>query len=246
MKTSSAQWVLGGAGLAALGLVVGHSLGSAGESRYGAFSASAEPAPAPSVSPVAAAAPDVAAAPAALAAPPAAPKPGRSAAGARVLRKAPPAAPSLLDARGAQVSAPPPVLMTTAPEPAPAPRVLEEKVRAAPIVEPPKAPSLLADGWVERPGTQETPEIRIKNTLEETATLSLTQGAIKLRWEIEDTHHEAVPSGTYRYVLYSRGYQHTGRPDQVGNLTCRKWKVYEMQVTPTPTAETRRVDLGDQ
>lgn len=112
---------------------------------------------------------------------------------------------------------------------------------------PPSKGTLLENGWLERPGQQENPEIMIHNDARRNAVLLVRGRGKTYRWIIGPRGlHETLLPGTYRYELQEEIYEKTGRPDQVGSLTCGQYKVYELTYWHRSGGFTHVEDIGDE
>jgi hypothetical protein len=102
--------------------------------------------------------------------------------------------------------------------------------------------------FIEKPSQQEMPEIRlIEHTAEHheyQLTLAGQPGQYRLNMT-DATSSLTVAPGAYRYEFFSPAYQVTGRPDQDGTITCRRYRLYEVTIIDAEGLETRHEDLGD-
>ena len=140
-------------------------------------------------------------------------------------------------------AAPPMISAPAAPAPPPGGNLLATR-EAAP---PPSQGTLLENGWLERPSEQQNPEIIIHNDASRSAVL-LVRGRNKTyRWIIGPRGlRETLLPGTYRYELQEEIYEKTGRPDQVGSLSCGQYKAYELTYWHRSGGYTHVEDIGDE
>jgi hypothetical protein len=103
--------------------------------------------------------------------------------------------------------------------------------------------------FTEKPSRQEMPEIRLTEQTAEHHQYQLLLAGQPGRYRLNMTGTTAsitVPPGAYRYEFYSPAYRITGRPDQDGTITCRRFKLYEVTIIDAEGSETHHQDLGDE
>jgi hypothetical protein len=154
----------------------------------------------------------------------------------------PPSAPVLVAPRVRQVPPAPAVTQSIGIPPKPAPPVIQSVSR------PPDPGLPVSGGWMEKPSDVETPEIRILNqTTDDSSGEVVFADRVRIyRLKIgRGVSRMSLPAGEYQYTLYASRYQKIGEPDQVGTLTCRKFRFYEIPFLTSSQTETIRKDLGD-
>ncbi len=175
-----------------------------------------------------------------------APAAGATTAPALLLSDGPQArrAPSIVTASAGRPAVPAALPVTAAPTPSTPPAA---PVTANPALPAADAPSLLANGWTERPGSAKNPEVIVHNSSGRAALLLLGGSRRDYRWAIppEGARFSLVP-GTYRYELREQTFERTGRPDEMGTLTFGRYRTYEGECFHREGSETRTQHLGDR
>jgi hypothetical protein len=133
--------------------------------------------------------------------------------------------------------------------PRPLPRRINSPVSTPSPVEPVNPAAVDSGPFIEKPSQQEMPEIRLldRTALQAPGSVLLLEGpGGRFRLDVRGpVSSMVVRPGAYRYAFYSPAFQITGRPDQDGTLTCRRFRLYEIPIIDGDDIETRHQDLGD-
>ena len=103
----------------------------------------------------------------------------------------------------------------------------------------------------ELPSNQEMPEIRVIDQRDADDREPLVEvfqnqsGRYQLRVAGPVTSL-SLPAGDYRFALYGRYFRRHGEPDQFGTLTCRRFRLYQIDLITDYSGRRQEVHLGDE
>ncbi len=107
----------------------------------------------------------------------------------------------------------------------------------------------LPPGWKETPQQQEQPVVEVTSLSGRPAVLRLEGegGAYALNIPGGGSDRVTLPAGQYQFQLQGSRYRQTGVPDQTGTFTCRRYRLYSLEMIALPAELTPQgIEIGDQ